>query len=91
MPGAGTVPLMSQAGAAAILEVIGGGLLIRRVVSRGRWPSCCQVKWAFAYFIGHARPGFWPILNQGIPAIVLLFRLALTSQRPRGVRGVSMR
>jgi putative oxidoreductase len=28
---------------------------------------------AFAYFIGHAPQGFWPILNQGIPAIIFCF------------------
>ena len=28
---------------------------------------------AFAYFIGHAPIGFWPVLNQGTPAILFSF------------------
>ena len=28
---------------------------------------------AFAYFIGHAPNGFWPVLNQGAPAVVYCF------------------
>jgi len=72
MPGAGTVPLTSQAGAAAILELIGGGLLLVGVFTR---PVAFVLsgEMAFAYFIGHAPQGFWPILNQGSPAIVFCF------------------
>jgi len=28
---------------------------------------------AVAYFIGHAPQGFWPVLNQGHPAILFCF------------------
>jgi putative oxidoreductase len=28
---------------------------------------------AFAYFIGHAPQGFWPVLNQGHPAVLFCF------------------
>jgi putative oxidoreductase len=28
---------------------------------------------AFAYFIGHAGNGFWPVLNQGAPAVFYCF------------------
>jgi uncharacterized membrane protein YphA (DoxX/SURF4 family) len=28
---------------------------------------------AFAYFIGHAANGFWPVLNQGAPAVLFSF------------------
>jgi putative oxidoreductase len=28
---------------------------------------------AFAYFIGHAPQGFWPVLNHGHPAIMFCF------------------
>jgi putative oxidoreductase len=28
---------------------------------------------AFAYFMGHAPQGFWPVLNQGHPAILFCF------------------
>ena len=72
VPGGGTVPLMSQAGAAAVFEIIGGGLLLVGLFTR---PVAFVLsgEMAFAYFIGHAPQGFWPILNQGIPAIVFCF------------------
>jgi putative oxidoreductase len=72
MPGAGTFPVMSQAGAAGVLELIGGGLLLVGLFTR---PVAFVLsgEMAFAYFIGHAPQGFWPILNQGIPAIVFCF------------------
>jgi putative oxidoreductase len=28
---------------------------------------------AFAYFIGHAPMGFWPVLNMGTPAVLFCF------------------
>ncbi len=28
---------------------------------------------AFAYFLGHAPQGFWPVLNGGAPAILYCF------------------
>jgi putative oxidoreductase len=28
---------------------------------------------AFAYFIGHAPNGLWPVVNQGSPAILFCF------------------
>ena len=72
MPGGGTVELMSQSGVAAMLEVIGGGLLLIGLFSR---PVAFVLsgEMAFAYFIGHAPQGFWPVLNQGHPAILFCF------------------
>jgi putative oxidoreductase len=72
MPGGGTVPLASQVGVAAILEVVGGGLLLIGLLTR---PVAFLLagEMAFAYFIGHAPQGFWPVLNQGIPAILFCF------------------
>ena len=72
MPGGGTAPLMSQAGVAAVLEVIGGGLMLVGLFSR---PVAFVLagEMAFAYFIGHAPQGFWPVLNQGSPAIIFCF------------------
>jgi putative oxidoreductase len=72
MPGGGTVELASQAGVAAMLEVIGGGLLLVGLFTR---PVAFVLagEMAFAYFLGHAPQGFWPIVNQGIPAIIFCF------------------
>jgi putative oxidoreductase len=72
MPGGGTAPLTSQAGFAGALEVVGGTLLLLGLFTR---PVAFLVsgEMAFAYFIGHAPQGFWPVLNQGSPAILFCF------------------
>ena len=72
LPNGGTVSLTSQAGVAAVLEVVGGLLLLVGLFSR---PVAFLLsgEMAFAYFIGHAPSGFWPVLNQGTPAILFCF------------------
>ncbi len=72
LPGGGTVPLTSQLGLAATLEAGGGLLLLVGLFSR---PVAFVLagEMAFAYFIGHAPRGFWPVLNQGGPAILFCF------------------
>jgi putative oxidoreductase len=72
LPSGGTVTLASQVGAAAALEAAGGLLLLIGLFSR---PVAFLVsgEMAFAYFIGHAPRGFWPVLNQGTPAILFCF------------------
>jgi len=72
MPGGGTAPLGSLAWFAAVLEVVGGGLLLLGLFTR---PVAFILagEMAFAYFIGHAPNGFWPVLNQGHPAILFCF------------------
>jgi putative oxidoreductase len=72
MPNGGTVPLSSQAGMAGALELVGGALLLLGLFSR---PVAFVVsgEMAFAYFIGHAPQSFWPVLNQGAPAILFCF------------------
>lgn len=70
MPGADTAPLLSLTGVAGMLETIGGALLFLGLFTR---PVAFVLsgEMAFAYFIGHAPQGFWPLLNQG--AITVLF------------------
>lgn len=72
MPGGGTAPLGSLAWFAAVLEVVGGGLLLLGLFTR---PVAFILagEMAVAYFIGHAGLGFWPVLNQGTPAILFCF------------------
>nr|MBA3759517.1 DoxX family protein [Gemmatimonadales bacterium] len=61
MPDGGTAPLTSLAGIAGALEVVGGTLLLLGLFTR---PVAFVVsgEMAFAYFIGHAPQGFWPVL-----------------------------
>jgi putative oxidoreductase len=72
VPGGGTVPLASQAGAASVLETVGGTLLLLGLFTR---PVAFVLagEMAVAYFIGHAPMGFWPVLNQGTPAVLFCF------------------
>jgi putative oxidoreductase len=72
MPGGGTAPLASVPGVAGALEAFGGALLLVGLFTR---PVAFLLsgEMAFAYFIGHAPQGFWPVLNQGHPAIMFCF------------------
>lgn len=57
---------------AAILEVAGGALLAIGLLSR---PVAFILSglMAFAYWIGHAPKGFYPLLNGGEPALLFCF------------------
>ncbi len=72
MPGGGTAPWGSLPGIAGALEVFGGALLLIGLFTR---PVAFLLsgQMAFAYFIGHAGNGFWPVLNGGISAALFCF------------------
>jgi putative oxidoreductase len=72
MPGGGTAPAGSLAWFASVLETFGGLLLLLGWFTR---PVAFLLsgEMAFAYFIGHAPQGFWPVLNQGHPAVLFCF------------------
>ncbi len=72
MPGGGTAPLMSLAGIASALEMMGGALLLVGLFTR---PVAFLLsgEMAVAYFMGHAPQGFWPVLNLGTPAVLFCF------------------
>lgn len=72
MPGGGTAPLGSLPGVAGVLEAVGGLLLLLGLFTR---PVAFLLsgEMAVAYFIGHAPHGFWPVLNQGHPAVLFCF------------------
>jgi len=72
MPGGGTAPLGSLAWFASVIEVVGGGLLLLGLFTR---PVAFLLagEMAIAYFYGHAGQGFWPLLNQGTPAVFFCF------------------
>jgi putative oxidoreductase len=72
MPGGGTAPLLSLAGFAGALEVVGGALLILGLFTRPV-AFILSGEMAFAYFLGHAGNGFWPVLNGGTDAILYCF------------------
>jgi putative oxidoreductase len=72
MPGGGTATIGSLAWFASVLETFGGAFLLLGLFTR---PVAFLLsgEMAFAYFIGHAPQGFWPVLNQGHPAVLFCF------------------
>jgi putative oxidoreductase len=57
---------------AGIIEIVGGVLLVLGLFTRPTALVCSGLM-AFAYFIGHAGRGFYPILNGGNLAILYCF------------------
>jgi putative oxidoreductase len=72
MPGGGTAPPGSLAWFASLLETFGGLLLLLGLFTRPV-AFILSGEMAVAYFKGHAPQGFWPVLNQGHPAILFCF------------------
>lgn len=75
VPGSGQPPafhLFTLFGIAGILETFGGTLLLLGLFTR---PVAFLLsgEMACAYFIQHAKAGFWPILNHGEPAVLFCF------------------
>ncbi len=66
------IPLMSQAGIAGVLEIIGGPLITLGLFTR---PVAFILagEMAVAYFQGHYPQSFWPSVNMGTPAILYCF------------------
>ena len=72
MPEGGTAPFNTLAWWAGFLESFGGLFILLGLFTR---PVAFLLsgEMAFAYFIGHAPQGFWPVLNQGHSAILFCF------------------
>jgi putative oxidoreductase len=72
MPGGGVAPVGSLVWFAGVIEVVGGALFLLGLFTRPV-AFILSGEMAFAYFIGHAGNGFWPVLNQGAPAVFYCF------------------
>ncbi|KPU54053.1 TQO small subunit DoxD family protein [Pseudomonas fluorescens] len=64
--------LFSLIGFAGVLEAVGGLLLVLGLFTR-LVAFILSGEMAFAYFIGHAPKGLFPLLNNGEPAILFCF------------------
>lgn len=64
--------LFSLSGAAGVLELFGGALLLIGLFTRSA-AFLLSGLMAFAYFIAHAPRGFWPIANGGELAVLYCF------------------
>src|SRR6266511_3512926 len=62
-------PLLIVAG---VIEVFGGSLIVLGLFTRPV-AFIASGEMAVAYFMGHFPKGFWPILNQGEPAVLFCF------------------
>jgi putative oxidoreductase len=72
MPGGATAPAGSLPWFAGVLEAFGGAFILVGLFTRPV-AFILSGEMAFAYFIGHAHRGFWPVLNQGAPAVFYCF------------------
>ena len=59
-------------GFAGLIETVCGFLILIGLVTRGA-AFLASGEMAVAYFKGHAAQGFWPVLNQGHPAVQFCF------------------
>lgn len=66
------MPLVSLAGLASVMELVGGTLLLIGIFTRPV-AFILSGEMAVAYFMGHAPNGFWPVLNGGVPAVIFCF------------------
>jgi len=81
------VALMSLAGAAGVLEVFGGALILVGLFTR---PVAFVLsgQMAVAYFMSHGPQGFWPILNRGELAALYSFVFLYLSAAGGGSLGL---
>lgn len=72
MPPGVTIPMWSQIWIGAVLEVVGGGLLLIGFFTR---PTAFLLSgmMAVAYFQFHFPAGFWPTVNGGVSAALYCF------------------
>ena len=71
-PNNATAPLLSQMGVGGVLEVVGGILILLGLFTRPV-AFILSGEMAVAYWQFHAPMGFWPMMNQGQPAILFCF------------------
>ena len=71
-PDGGTVSVLSQMWIGALLELVGGGLLLVGLFTR---PVAFVLagEMAVAYFQFHFPQSFWPTINNGVPAVLYCF------------------
>jgi len=71
-PNNSTAQLLSQVGIGGVLELVGGVLILIGLCTR---PIAFVLsgEMAVAYWQFHAPMGFWPMMNQGQPAILFCF------------------
>ena len=82
-----TAPLFSMMGLAGVIEVV-GGLLVMVGFLTGYAAFIASGQMAGAYFMAHFPQGFWPIQNNGEPAVLFCFVFLYMASRGAGVWSV---
>ena len=85
--GGDMVPLASLLGAAAVIETV-GGLLIMIGLAASPVAFICSGEMAYAYFTAHQPRGTWPIQNGGELAALYSFIFLYIATRGAGVLSV---
>lgn len=82
-PNNGTAAVFTQMWFAGMLEVVGGSLILVGLFVR---PVAFVLsgEMAVAYFQGHAPTNFWPVINQGTPAVLFCFLFLYMSAHGAG-------
>ena len=83
MPDGVQLVLFSQIGIGAILEFFGGILILAGLFTRPV-AFILSGEMAVAYFQFHQPSGFWPIQNEGIPAVLFCFIFLYMAARGGG-------
>jgi putative oxidoreductase len=81
------VPLASLVGAAAVIETV-GGLLIMIGLATSQVAFLCSGEMAYAYFTAHQPRGTWPIQNGGELSALYAFIFLFIATRGGGILSV---
>ena len=84
MYGGQAVDLSTRYGAAAVIEVAGGALVMVGLFA-GPAAFICSGEMAAAYFMAHAPQAFWPIQNRGELAVLYCFAFLYIAIRGSGI------
>ena len=79
-----SVPLFSLLGVAGVIEIIGGALVTVGFFT-GTVAFILSGEMAVAYFMGHFPASFWPIQNQGEPAVLFCFIFLYMATQGSGI------
>lgn len=82
-----TLPPVSLIGLAAIIETV-GGLLIMIGFATSPVAFICSGEMAYAYFTAHQPGGTWPIQNRGEAAALFAFLFLYISTRGGGMLSI---
>jgi putative oxidoreductase len=85
--GKSAAAFLSRSWFAGVIEMVGGSLIVIGLFA-GIVAFIASGEMAFAYFLVHAKDGFFPILNRGELAVLYCFVFLYISARGAGIWSV---